>query len=315
MPCRRSGASPPPPAIPLAPIPARPPAERYAKIEHENRLLLQRMSEILVKPGGANSYAQGAARGFASRGEAPPAHAGGGRRSRSLNSSGKRRELERITHANLALLARLQGVKPVLSRAAWERHAEANAALVETISEYGGAGARGIYGGGGGGGGGVARARSRSPSPATRGGGNAEDGGGGGGGALSRGMAQLAALGLPGFGGGLGGGGGSGTPAASGATAITFPFSLSPPGHTASFASFGLGGDTGATASGSLAPRPLYAQLPPPSAAVTTSFSPTLTAAAAAASHGSSARGISAQLGLGPGAGGAMAQLQLSSSL
>lgn len=110
--------------------------ERYSRIEHENRLLLARMSEILVKPGGDNSYSQVSQHSYASRGQAPPTNMQRGRRSRSLNNSGKKLELARITRDNLALLGRLQQVKPVLDRQKWALDASANDKLVASISEY-----------------------------------------------------------------------------------------------------------------------------------------------------------------------------------
>ena len=156
-------------------------AERYAKIEHENRLLLSRMSEILIKPGGDNSYAQGARHGYSSRGEAPAASydGQGRRRARSLHGTGKKRELARITRDNLALLGRLQGIKPVLNSKKWAKDAAENALLVASISEYKRSGGSlyapstmtdgdSIVAGAGtttsqNGGGGVARGRSLSP--------------------------------------------------------------------------------------------------------------------------------------------------------
>ena len=124
-----------------------PPPERYAQIEHENRLLLSRMSEILIKPGGDNSYAQGARRGYSSRGEAPARP-----RSVSLHEPARRAEHARVQRANLSLLARLQATRPVLSASAWARDATANAVLVARISEFaasrsaGAEGARGAEG-------------------------------------------------------------------------------------------------------------------------------------------------------------------------
>ena len=111
--------------------PRLPPPERYSKIEHENRLLLGRMSEILTKPGGDNSYAQGARHGYTSRGEAPARG-----RAASLSAPAQRAESARIARANLALLGRLQATKPVLSARTWAQEAAANAALVARISEY-----------------------------------------------------------------------------------------------------------------------------------------------------------------------------------
>lgn len=89
----------------------------------------------------------------------------------SLNRERRRRELQRITEANLGLLKRIQAVQPVYSADRWEEERLAQEALVEAICEYkeppllvpyAAAAARG----GGLPEGGAERGRSRSPEPA-----------------------------------------------------------------------------------------------------------------------------------------------------
>lgn len=114
-------------------------AERLAAIERGNRLLLGRMAAILTAPpgaGGGASLGGRPTRGYAVRGEAPPPGGPARRPPGGPGSASAAREAARVTAANLALLGRLQAVKPVLSRAGWAADAAANAALVRRISEF-----------------------------------------------------------------------------------------------------------------------------------------------------------------------------------
>mmetsp|Transcript_19861 Transcript_19861/g.31559 ORF Transcript_19861/g.31559 Transcript_19861/m.31559 type:complete len:396 (-) Transcript_19861:172-1359(-) len=80
--------------------------ERYAKIERENRILLQKMSHIMTHNTLDNHKTTRAAR--------------------SMNAGLRRREQERINQENLALLKRIQSRKPFLSRKKWQSHHKAH---------------------------------------------------------------------------------------------------------------------------------------------------------------------------------------------
>lgn len=92
-------------------------AERYAKIEHENRLLLAKMSEIMRK-GSLDMVSK--------------SHKYG----RSMNRSARKKELQRITQENQKILRRLRTVQPVYSHWKWEEDRIKSEKYLETISEF-----------------------------------------------------------------------------------------------------------------------------------------------------------------------------------
>ena len=78
--------------------------DRYAQIEHENRLLLSKMSDIMQK-GSVDNVSQAWQYGH------------------SLNRRNRKKELERITEANQHILRRIQGVTPYYNHWQWVRSA------------------------------------------------------------------------------------------------------------------------------------------------------------------------------------------------
>lgn len=89
--------------------------EKYAKIEHENRLLLQKMSDIRFKGGDV-----------ATRQKV---------KGHSLNRERRNRELTKIMEENFALYERLQSSKPTYSRYKWEEDDRQRRKMVVNISE------------------------------------------------------------------------------------------------------------------------------------------------------------------------------------
>lgn len=79
--------------------------ERYLEIDRENKVLLRKMSEAMKKP---NPYVK-----------EPP-----GTRDLSLNRTGRKMELIRITQDNQRMLKAIQEVKPVYDHKKWEKNFE-----------------------------------------------------------------------------------------------------------------------------------------------------------------------------------------------
>jgi E3 ubiquitin-protein ligase TRIP12 len=76
---------------------------RYMEIDRENRILLRKMSEMMLRP---NPYTK-----------APEHNAPA-----SINKDGRKHELQRITKENQRLLKSIQDVQPVYSVKKWEQH-------------------------------------------------------------------------------------------------------------------------------------------------------------------------------------------------
>ena len=92
--------------------------ERYATIERENRLLLEKMSAIMQGGHGIDNRLR------------KPANVGS-----SMNKSYRKRELQRITKENQAILRRIQACEPSLNRAVWEEDRRQNEKLLRNICE------------------------------------------------------------------------------------------------------------------------------------------------------------------------------------
>lgn len=91
--------------------------ERYAKIEHENRVLLSKMGEIMQKntlDNVSREYRYG----------------------HSLNRVARKRELQRITQENAQILRRIQGTMPMYNHWQWEKERADQERLVANICEY-----------------------------------------------------------------------------------------------------------------------------------------------------------------------------------
>ena len=93
-------------------------AEKYARIEHENRLLLTKMSEIMTRPAAMDNVNNSWQFGH------------------SLNRDRRAKELRRITEENLKILRRIQGVTPKYSHLEWEEDRIRQERLLDSIAEF-----------------------------------------------------------------------------------------------------------------------------------------------------------------------------------
>lgn len=92
--------------------------ERYATIERENRLLLEKMSAIMQGGHGIDNKLR------------KPKNVGN-----SMNKSYRKRELQRITQENQAILRRIQACEPSLNRQVWEEERRRNERWLRNICE------------------------------------------------------------------------------------------------------------------------------------------------------------------------------------
>ena len=79
--------------------------ERYQQIEHDNQILLEKMSAIIRTKGGIDNVNTSMQYG------------------QSLNRESRKRELQRISKANLAMLRRIQHAPPAYDHLKWEEDA------------------------------------------------------------------------------------------------------------------------------------------------------------------------------------------------
>merc|ERR1719401_225269 len=89
--------------------------ERYYEIDRENKILLQKMSDIMKSAT------------YVDRGKSGPP---------SLNRDSRKTELMRITHENQAILRRIQQAQPVYNHVAWEDSYRKSGAYLKNTSEY-----------------------------------------------------------------------------------------------------------------------------------------------------------------------------------
>ena len=92
--------------------------DRFAEIDRENRILLQRMSEIIRKPSIV-SFAQ------------PATH-----KNSSLNRGSRRKELARITSENMGILKRIERVQPMYDHVKWEQDFRRSRTFLKNKCEY-----------------------------------------------------------------------------------------------------------------------------------------------------------------------------------
>lgn len=90
--------------------------ERYREIDRENRILLQKMSDVMKQ----QSYSTPRAR------SGPP----------SLNRDARKTELTRITQENFAILKRIQQAQPVYNHIAWEDEYRKSFGYLKNTAEY-----------------------------------------------------------------------------------------------------------------------------------------------------------------------------------
>jgi len=93
--------------------------DEYKKIEHQNRTLLQRMSNIMENPSRTTD-SQNNVRKFC----------------RSLNLRQRRENLDRITCDNSHLLSRLQKMEPYYKVANWEKDYKRSAKIMRHMMEF-----------------------------------------------------------------------------------------------------------------------------------------------------------------------------------
>lgn len=91
--------------------------ERFATIERENQLLLEKMSSIMNKNCLDNKNSS-----------LKYAH--------SMNKGRRKKELERITRENQAILNRIQAREPTYNHLKWKHDRQRNLRYLQNISEY-----------------------------------------------------------------------------------------------------------------------------------------------------------------------------------
>lgn len=91
--------------------------EEYAKIERENRILLGKMSYIMQQNALDNKNQST-------------------RYGHSLNKGLRKREMQRITRENQAILHRIQRQEPTYDHQQWEEHAKLSQKYASNIQEY-----------------------------------------------------------------------------------------------------------------------------------------------------------------------------------
>jgi len=89
--------------------------ERYYEVDRENRILLQKMSDIMRNPTYSTARATGG---------------------KSLNRDGRKTELMRITQENQAILKRIQSAQPVYNVVQWEDAYKRSGSYLKNSAEY-----------------------------------------------------------------------------------------------------------------------------------------------------------------------------------
>jgi hypothetical protein len=92
--------------------------ERFANIERENRMLLEKMSYIMRFKGGIDNTNESLQYG------------------RSLNKDRRKRELMKITKQNQLILTRIQESQPTYDHLSWAEEARVNQQFMTNICEY-----------------------------------------------------------------------------------------------------------------------------------------------------------------------------------
>jgi hypothetical protein len=115
-------------------------SERYTEIERENRILLEKMTNILQNPKGishANPHLSniGGVSVQASQVAAQQAAIFPGYK-KSLNREARKRELMKITRENQVILKRLQEKKPNYNVTRWAHEDNERRKLLNNICEY-----------------------------------------------------------------------------------------------------------------------------------------------------------------------------------
>jgi len=103
--------------------------ERFAIIESENRMLLEKMSYIIAKKGGVDNKNDSLQYG------------------RSLNKDRRKRELQKITKQNQTILSRIQESQPTYDHLTWAEEARVSHQFMLNVCEFKpkGAGQDGVH--------------------------------------------------------------------------------------------------------------------------------------------------------------------------
>jgi E3 ubiquitin-protein ligase TRIP12 len=91
---------------------------RFADIERENRMLLEKMSYIIAKKGGVDNKNDSMQYG------------------RSLNKDRRKRELQKITKQNQTILSRIQESQPTYDHLTWAEEARINHQHMVNVCEF-----------------------------------------------------------------------------------------------------------------------------------------------------------------------------------
>jgi hypothetical protein len=94
--------------------------ERFMEIDRSNRILLQKMGEIMAPGKKQNSSL----------------NPGSGLGGKSLNSASRKKEFDRITHENLHILKRIQRAQPMYDHVKWEQHHRSHLSRLRNCAEY-----------------------------------------------------------------------------------------------------------------------------------------------------------------------------------
>lgn len=92
--------------------------DRYYTIDRDNKILLQKMSEIMTKPGCSTGM---------KKSESSPA---------SLGRDKRKQDLMRMTRENQAILNRIQQAQPVYNHVAWEDAYKRSGQYLKNKAEY-----------------------------------------------------------------------------------------------------------------------------------------------------------------------------------
>jgi len=90
--------------------------ERYATVERDNRILLEKMSCIMRTKGRVDNHND--------------------YEHKSLNKTKRQRELLRVTHENQAILKRITSKEPHLNHVNWEEEWRTNQQYMDNIAQY-----------------------------------------------------------------------------------------------------------------------------------------------------------------------------------
>jgi len=118
--------------------------ERYTEIERENRILLEKMTNILQNPKGpshanANLNLIAGSSGVTSSqqvGSAAMMSTTNAQFKKSLNREARKRELMKITRENQVILKRLQDKKPNYNVTRWVQEDMERRKILNNICEY-----------------------------------------------------------------------------------------------------------------------------------------------------------------------------------